>query len=273
MNSSFSEDDENLPFIVKRNDYSPFVLLKSLWIWFIGVIATLVWGTGAHIAMLFRNPNIVHLVAVHWGKVLIKLAMTNVVTSGQEKLHRDGPVILLCNHQSLFDIPVLYSILDIQFRWMAKASLFKLPIIGRSMREAGYIPVERDDRKKALKSLYDAADRIRSGTSVIVFPEGTRGNGDGSMREFKKGAFLLARKASVVLQPITICGANRIVRKQKGKWIQRVYPGKVLVVIHDPVSVEIYKEMNTDTLSEYIRKTIQSPLEQMRREVDASRLY
>lgn len=217
-------------------------------------------------AMLSRKPDLVHRVAASWGRILRHIARVELEIEGLDRLRKDIPVIILSNHQSLFDIVMLYSFLDIQFRWMAKSSLFKLPIIGRSMKKAGYIPVERENRKKALKSLYDAADKIRNGTSVIVFPEGTRGHPDGSLREFKKGAFLLAKKANVTLQPITIWGAANIVRKQKGKLFQRIYPGTVKAIIHDPVTPEEYSSLSTDELSDKIREIIERPIARFKAE-------
>ncbi len=99
-----------------------------------------------------------------------------------------------------------------QFRWMAKEELFHIPLFGLAMRRSGYIPIDRKDRRKAMDSLKVAAARIAEGTSVVIFPEGTRSD-DGRLRSFKKGGFLMALKAQVPLVPVAISGSWRVMRK------------------------------------------------------------
>ena len=109
----------------------------------------------------------------------------------------------MANHQSNFDIPVLLAHLPLQFRWLAKAELFKIPVFGRAMRGCGYISIDRSDRESAFQSLAKAAATIKDGTSVLVFPEGTRSL-DGMIKPFKKGSFVLAVDAGVPIVPIVI---------------------------------------------------------------------
>lgn len=236
------------------------ILIKSIFQWIVLIMITLVLGLCASLAALTRLQNWVHVVATWWGRALARGSGAKVRIHNRENLYRDGPVILLSNHQSLFDIPVLYAALDVQFRWMAKASLFKIPIVGWAMKWAGYIPVVRDDRKLALQSLFKAAEKIQDGSSVIIFPEGTWGYPDGSMRPFKKGAFILAKKAAVVIQPITIKGARKIAPEETGTRIQRIYGGEVDVHFHKPLQPAEFADLNADELSERLRKIIESAL-------------
>lgn len=205
-----------------------------------------------------------HATGYFWGRTLGWLAGIQIELEGDERLHTDGPVIFISNHQSMVDIIVFFSVLRIPFAWMAKASLFKIPLFGWGMSAAGYIPVERDDRRKSLDSLYSAADQVKGGRSVIIFPEGTRGHPDGSMRAFKKGGFILAKRAAVTIQPVTIHGASAIMpAKQKGTRVQRIRPGTVQMLIHPPIPPADYADATPEELSERVRVIIEAPLAQM----------
>lgn len=239
-------------------------LFRSLLIWFAILSWTLFLGCIVLIFAIFRAQNTVHKIATLWGKIVAFITGTETEIVGVEKLYRNGPVLILANHQSMFDIIVFYTFLDIQFRWMAKSSLFKIPIGGWAMRGAGYIPVDRDDPKNAKKSLFQAAEKIKKGTSVIIFPEGTRGNEDGKMLPFKKGGFILAKMAGVTVQPVTIWGANQAIPVQKGNWIQRIYKTFVQVHIHDPIPASEVEKMEADELSKRVREILESPMEKMK---------
>ncbi|MBI39441.1 MAG: 1-acyl-sn-glycerol-3-phosphate acyltransferase [Leptospiraceae bacterium] len=234
-------------------------LFFSLFVWIGVVLVTLFYGLLVMPFVLFRASHIIHWYATMWGRTLLKLSFSRVTVMGKEKIYREGPVIFLSNHQSMFDIGVFYHILDVavQFRWMAKASLFKIPIVGWAMKAGGYIPVERDDRRKALQSMFNAADQIRQGKSVIIFPEGTRGTPEGKLLKFKKGGFILAKKANVTLQPVTIWGAHEIMPPQRDKRLQRLNRGHIQVTVHDPISPEEYQDLSVDQLSDLIRAKIE----------------
>ena len=237
-----------------------FELIRSLVLWTLMLLITGTLAILLFLVALTRMQNLVHMVNTVWGRVLNACSGARVQIHNREHLYRDGPIIILANHQSMFDIPVLYAALDVQFRWMAKAPLFKIPVIGHAMKWAGYIPVERDNRKLALQSLFQAAEIIRGGRSVIIFPEGTFGREDGSMLPFKKGAFILAKKAGVVIQPVTLKGSREIAPYVEGNTIQRIYGGDVDAHIHAPLLPEDYADMSPDQISDTVRERIQSAL-------------
>ncbi|MCB1179614.1 MAG: 1-acyl-sn-glycerol-3-phosphate acyltransferase [Leptospiraceae bacterium] len=247
-------------------------LIRSIILWILILTLTVFLSLFILILSIFRAQNWIHNIATLWGTIIAFLSGTEIEVVGKEKIYKDGPVVILSNHQSMFDIIIFYSILNIQFRWMAKSSLFKIPVGGWAMSAAGYIPVERDDPKKAKKSLFSAAQKIKNGASVILFPEGTRGKEDGKMLPFKKGGFVLAKLAGVTIQPVTIWGANKAIPKQKGKWIQRFYKTLVQVHIHDPIPPSEVKEMKQEELSNRIRETLETPMSKMklRQEVEDS---
>ena len=167
-----------------------------------------------------------------WGRFGLWLADVRVVVSGTELLP-DGPVIVMSNHASNFDILILQGRFPRQLSWIAKKELFSIPVFGWSMRRGGYIPLDRGDGRQALKSMEDAAQQIRSGTSVIIFPEGTRTR-DGRMLPFKRGGFLLAMKAGVPVVPVSIAGSFSI---NPGGSLE-LHPGRsVRLQIHPAVQI------------------------------------
>jgi 1-acyl-sn-glycerol-3-phosphate acyltransferase len=147
-----------------------------------------------------------------WGKRLCRTCGVEVVTRGGENVAWDQPLIVMANHQSYLDIPVLYAALPEPFGMLAKQELFRLPIFSAAMRGMRCIPIDRDNVRQSLASLRKAADQIRSGNSIVVFPEGTR-SADGSLQELKTGAFYLAEMARVPIVPVGIHGTRRALAK------------------------------------------------------------
>ncbi len=183
----------------------------------------LVWTAGLPVtALLFlvillsliidRSGRYVHSIGALWCRIILALGGVKVRVKGVENLAGSRPRIFLSNHQGAFDIPVLQGYLPLQFRWVSKKSLFRIPVVGWSMTLAGYIAVERENRKKAFRDLLQAAEKIKNGTSVVVFPEGTRST-TGRLLPFKKGAFILARKSGVEIVPIAVTGTKDIMKK------------------------------------------------------------
>jgi 1-acyl-sn-glycerol-3-phosphate acyltransferase len=157
----------------------------------------------------------------------------------------------MANHQSNFDIPVLLGHLTVQFRWLAKVELFKIPIFGRAMRKAGYISIDRYNRESAFESLKVAANKIKSGVSVLIFPEGTRSR-DGKIQPFKKGGFVLAIDSGVPIVPVVINGTQPIMAK--GKF--RVNTGHVTMAIHKPIDTSAFTRKTKEALMESVRRVI-----------------
>ncbi|GAW68405.1 1-acyl-sn-glycerol-3-phosphate acyltransferase [Geoanaerobacter pelophilus] len=157
------------------------------------------------------------------------------------------------NHQGNFDIFALTLAIPRLFSWIAKEELFKVPVFGAAMRRAGYIPLDRSDGRKALKSMKQAAERIASGTSVVIFPEGTRTK-DGKLLPFKRGAFLLAAKAGVPIVPFTINGSWAINPRNR----LELWPGTISVSFGAPIAVKPGAE---GELMEQVREAIAARLE------------
>ncbi len=183
-----------------------------------------------------------------WAKCILAASNIKVTVKGLSNLNRAGSFIYMPNHVSNFDIPVLQAYLPVQFRWIAKAELFKIPIFGYAMKRAGYISIDRFDRKGAIQSLNNAAEIIRNGTSVIIFPEGTRSQNQ-SIQSFKKGGFVLAVDSGVPIIPVIIHGTWSIMQKKQ----ILVKPGNVVLEIKKPVNTLDYTRKTKDDLMEKVR--------------------
>jgi 1-acyl-sn-glycerol-3-phosphate acyltransferase len=227
-------------------------MFRTLLCWVIFLLTTVILGTVAIFLSLFDSSgNIPHLVARLWGKIQLRITGTPVRIQGLENIDSQGSYILVSNHQSTFDIFALLGYLPVQFRWTAKAELFRIPFMGWAMSRIGYIPIERDSPKKAYRSMLRAAEVVRNGVSVIIFPEGTR-SPDGNLQPFKKGVFLLALKSRAPILPITIQGTSKIMRK--GDW--RTYPGQVRIQIDPPIETAGTPAEKEEELSQRVRSTL-----------------
>jgi len=202
------------------------------------------------------GPNAAHRVGIIWGRSCLRLAGLKLTVTGAENIPPTGPAIYVSNHQSNFDIPIFYAGLPIQFRWLAKQELFKVPLFGTAMKYCGYIPIDRSNRRKAMESLNLAAQRIKDGASVIIFPEGTR-TADGRLQEFKKGALILAAKARVPVVPVTIKGSFRVQSKDSLK----ITPGPLELIISPPLATEHLHNRDIDPLTRQIHDCIAANLQ------------
>ena len=203
-----------------------------------------------------KNPQeLSHRIASLWGRCLVKVSGVDISVRGLSNIPQ-GPVVFMGNHQSYFDIFVLYAVLrERSFSWLAKKELFDIPILGWGMKRAGYIPIDRSNMRKAALSIKAAAEAVKRGRSVIVFPEGTRGDGK-RLLPFKPGGFDLAIKAGVPLVPFVIKGTSRIM--PKGGY--RVSPGHVEVVFLEPLSTEGLKTKDRETLMARVREAMENEL-------------
>lgn len=189
-----------------------------------------------------------------WGNVNLWAAGVKVSLVGTQNL-KGGPYILVSNHQGWFDIFAALGKLPITFSWLAKEELFKVPVLGHAMARAGYVPIDRGDRRKAIASMNKVADVVRKGTSVYVFPEGTR-SVDGVIREFKKGVFVLAVKSGQPILPISISGSYRIL--PKNSWL--IHPGEIRFSIGAPIQSAGADAKSRDSLLEEVREAIRANL-------------
>ena len=232
--------------------------LRTLF-WFIPLVTlnTIVCGAVSMVlAVLFRSGRPSHCVASLWSWLILKTCMIRVEVEGAENLEPGQTYVLTSNHQSLFDTPILLAYLPVSFRFLYKKSLDRIPFLGWHLFLSGHIGVERKKLTKARESLDYAANKIRGGTSVVVFPEGTRSY-DGVMRPFKKGMFRLALKAATPVVPMTIVGSHLVMKRGR----VTVYPRTVTLIIDRPVPVEGLGEEDATKLLHTVRAVMSETLE------------
>jgi 1-acyl-sn-glycerol-3-phosphate acyltransferase len=152
-----------------------------------------------------------------WSRLALWLAGVRLVLHGDEALRQDSPRVFVSNHVSWYDIFTLLAILP-RYRFVAKAELFKIPLFGPAARRAGTIPIQRENRKAAFQAYDEAAREIKAGASVVVCPEGTRGDSY-ALRPFKKGPFVLAIAAEAPVVPLVLYGTREV--QARGSFIIR----------------------------------------------------
>jgi 1-acyl-sn-glycerol-3-phosphate acyltransferase len=182
-----------------------------------------------------------------WSMAVLWAAGIKVRVHGLENSDIAESRIFASNHVSWFDVPALAKVLP-RYKFVAKAELFKVPIFGRAMRAAGMVEIQRDNRKAAFGAYEVAAERIRQGNSVVVFPEGTRGHAY-PLRPFKKGPFVLAIAAGVPIVPIIVHGTIEIMRKGSF-WVR---PGTIDIHLLEPVSTTTVDYDHREALMQTVR--------------------
>jgi 1-acyl-sn-glycerol-3-phosphate acyltransferase len=214
-------------------------------------IDTLVCGLATLAAGLFdRSGQACRAIARGWARVLLLVLGVRVDVEGSSNLPR-GPAVYAANHGSALDIPILFGYLPADFRFIHKRSLYLVPVLGWSLWVAGHVGIDRGNPFRARKSLEAAAQRIHHGTSVAVFPEGTR-SPDAGVRPFKRGSLLLALEAGVPVVPVSLLGVKRVVPRG----IATLTPGTVRLVIHPPVSTEGRDADSAASLAEEVRRVV-----------------
>jgi 1-acyl-sn-glycerol-3-phosphate acyltransferase len=173
-------------------------------------------------------------VARAWARSLLLVSGVGVIVEGLENIAPAGSYVFASNHLSYMDTPVVLSHIPVQFRFLAKRGLFKIPFLGTHLGQAGHIPVPREDPRASVKSMQMAADVIRTrGTSMLIFPEGGR-SPSGNLRAFKEGAAYIAIRAGVPIVPVAIIGTNKILPFGSGTPV----PGIVRVRIFPPLPTD-----------------------------------
>ncbi|RIL07752.1 MAG: 1-acyl-sn-glycerol-3-phosphate acyltransferase [Proteobacteria bacterium] len=195
-------------------------------------IYTLLIGPPIIVASFFDGGRTMLRLGRVWIRWIVRSFGVRIELQGIENVPTHAPVILMSNHQSLCDIAAIVLTLpeSVNWRFVAKRELTRVPIFGQVLVASGHIIIDRGDRAKAVASLQRAAERIRAGTTVIVFPEGTR-SPDGHLRHFKSGPFHLALEAQVPIVPVTVSGSQRITPKGE----LRIHPGTVKIAYGKPI--------------------------------------
>lgn len=223
----------------------------------LGLVAlyTIALGPPILVASFFDGGRTMLRLGRVWVGWILATFRVRVEAAGIENVPTHAPVILMSNHQSLVDIAAIVMTLprSQSWRFVAKRELTRVPIFGQVLVASGHIIIDRGDRERAVASLREAASRIRAGTSVIVFPEGTRSS-DGRLQPFKSGPFHLAVEAQVPIVPVTVSGSQRITPKRR----LLVHPGTVKIVYGAPIPTRGVTIEARKALSDRVRQAIAS---------------
>jgi 1-acyl-sn-glycerol-3-phosphate acyltransferase len=193
-----------------------------------------------------------------WSARLVANAQIDIEVRGAE--HRNGGTFLvMSNHQSLYDVPVLFRVIGPNLRMITKQELFSVPVFGPALAAGGFIAIDRKDRARAIESLRAAKEMLAAGTNVWIAPEGTRSQ-TGALLPFKKGGFHLALDAGLPILPVTLLGTRDVLR---AKGVRSTPGQKVVVTFHRPLDPAPYQAMGKkgrDALMADVRAALESAL-------------
>lgn len=227
-------------------------MIRTLWYYIVLVVAGIVHAGASALAGLLRVPlrrgGVYDWAGTGWSRDVLSAAGTPVLVEGLENIPQGQPVIYASNHSSMFDIWALFATLPDSVRFVAKQELFRIPLLGRAMRSAGHIPIDRAARKKAFEAYAEAARTIKRGVTPVVFPEGTRSR-TGELLPFKNAPFGFAIAAQVPVVPIYVHRTFEIL--PKGAW--RLRPQPIRLLIGKPISTVGLRPEDRERLRDDVR--------------------
>ncbi|NNK31672.1 MAG: 1-acyl-sn-glycerol-3-phosphate acyltransferase [Xanthomonadales bacterium] len=228
------------------------------WLIFVPLVSllTLIFSALTIVSAALINPHFASRVfAVTWARLAAFLTPIRVDVEGAENAQRQRSYIVASNHQSQYDILVIYGWLKLDLKWVMKKELRKIPGIGIGCEKAGHIFVERRNPKKAAQVINEALERLGDGIGILFFPEGTR-SPDGRLLPFKKGAFRTAIDSQIPLLPVTVVGTRDILPARS----LALFPGRARLVIHPPIETAGKTLEDLDGLMAEAREVINSAL-------------
>lgn len=221
------------------------------------ILATILLGSLNLFVSLFDDGGYKQVsIARFWSKVLMKIAGVRLAIGGLEKIDPKGSYVFVCNHLSYMDTPVVLGSIPVQFRFLAKKSLFSIPFLGYHLHRAGHISVPRDNPRAALKTMADAAKTINErGISILIFPEG--GRSLTGLKEFKEGAAYIAIKAGVPIVPLAVKGTLQVLPMGS----LNVRPGHVSLTVGDPIPTKDLSVQDRARLTQDLHDRVSAMLE------------
>ncbi len=237
-------------------------LLKIIYLpykWFFAIplvfAFTFVFGVIAILTGIILTQDAVDIIAVIWAKLCCAVIPLKVTIRGTKNYTRNTSYVIVSNHQSMADIPVLHGFLGLDIKWIMKKELGEIPIFGAACRHLGCITVDRGNHEAAIQSIENAKKNLSSKACVLFFAEGTRSR-DGQVMPFKKGAFRFAHETNLPILPLTIRNSYKIL--PSGTF--DLTPGTVEVVVHRPIHMSDYNLARLDELTIATRQIIADAL-------------
>ncbi len=231
-------------------------MARTLYVTVLATIYTLIFGTIVLVLALTRPRSTwIDQAIRQWARLVVAAAGIDITTENAAVLDRHPHFILIANHTSYFDIPCLQAVVMQPLRFLAKKSLFVIPIFGWALQASGFVPIDRKDRRTAVRSFDRAAAQLRVGKSVVVFPEEGRSKTP-EMKPFKRGAFLLALKAGIPIIPVAIRGTYEVLPAGR----LSIRPGPVTLIFGEPVLTSGMSVRQKDELAATTRGMIEGML-------------
>ncbi len=240
--------------------YLLYLPYKWLFLLPVFVLATGFFATLAVVLALVAGPRIGSLVGgTGWARLMAFLTPMWVTVEGREHVDDEQSYVVVANHQSSYDIFVVYGWLGMDFKWVMKAELRKWPALGFACETLKHVFVDRSDTAAAIRSIHQARERIREGTSVVFFPEGTRSM-SGQLLPFKKGAFRMAIDLGLPILPVTIAGSRDVMPARTLK----LFPGGARLIFHPPIDAAGYDQGDLRELMAEVKAAVASALPSQR---------
>lgn len=248
--------DQMFYFIVTV--YTWIIVILSFFILF--PIAVIIWL----LTVLFdKNLKALHQFSCFWASsYLFTSPFWNVKIIDRHKIKSNETYVMVCNHQSMLDIIVLYRLFK-HFKWVSKKELFRIPIVGWNMTLNRYIPVDRGNKATHLTMLKQCEDNLHQGSSIMIFPEGTRSS-DGEIHNFKEGAFKIALKANASILPIVLDGTSDLLPKHGFIFRKK---NTIQVKVLDPIPYSTFNGLSAKELSEKIKGIMETNFYQLKQSV------
>ncbi|KEK25109.1 lysophospholipid acyltransferase family protein [Bacillus gaemokensis] len=202
-----------------------------------------------------EKDRLVYKTTNWFGKKMVRVAGSTVQVNGLENVPQDKPVLVVSNHQSNMDIPVLLGHLNKPIGFVSKAEIKKFPLVPTWMELMNCVFMDRSDRRQSLQAIKDGIGFLKNGHSIVIFPEGTRSKG-GEMGEFKAGSFHLAVKSGVAILPVTLDGTYKMFEANGNQ----MKPAHATVTISKPITPEQYASMDVKELTQYTKDIIAAQL-------------
>jgi 1-acyl-sn-glycerol-3-phosphate acyltransferase len=221
--------------------------------WFVAL--TVIFGTAAILSSYVMTPRKAAFNGVFWARLTAYAAFMRMRVIGRGNIDPSQSYVIVVNHQSAMDIIALYGWLGIDFRWVMKQEIRKVPFLGYACYRVGHVYIDRKNQAAAIQSLEAAKERIHSGTSVLFFPEGTRTESS-ALKPFKKGAFKMALDLGLPILPITLSGTDHVMPTKT----LDLMPGQVDLTIHKAISTEGMTEEDIEQLMQESFTAINSAL-------------
>lgn len=200
----------------------------------------------------FVSARLSAMCGVWWARVLQWVTPMPVSVVGKENIADGQSYVIVANHQSAYDIILIYANMGVDFRWIMKKELRKAPVIGFACEKCGHIFIDRSSARGAWRSIQRAKEILTGGTSVVIFPEGHR-SGCREMGKFKHGAFHMAFELGLPLLPVSIGDTHKVMPSGLGS----LFPAKARLTVHPPIDVKEW-EGKRDQLIEKLQEVIGS---------------